>query len=154
MEIRRYADSDASAVKVLHKIAMEDVGAFIPGPWDADMDAISETYLNGRGEFLVGCVDGVIVAMGAFRPVNDTTAEIKRLRVHPERQRQGFGRDVLERLELTAKQLGYSQLQLDTMENQVGAIQFFQKQGYRHFSTRTGKGRNQLLFAKTLSSAD
>lgn len=86
MDIRRYQAHDATEVKALHQLAMQQTGAYIPGPWNADMDAIADTYLNGRGEFLVGLIDGKIVAMGALRPMTETIGEIKRLRVHPDYQ--------------------------------------------------------------------
>ena len=153
MNIRRYQDCDAKAVKVLHKVAMQHVGAYLPGPWDTDMDSISETYLNEPGEFLVGLVNNEIVAMGALRPISITIGEIKRIRVHPNYQRQGFGQKILEQLESAARSLGYNQLELDTLEDQISAVQFFQKNGYQLKGTRQFKGHEQLLLTKKLGSA-
>jgi hypothetical protein len=36
------------------------------GPWDDDLHAIEKVYLANRGEFLIGVVEGEVVAMGAF----------------------------------------------------------------------------------------
>ncbi len=39
----------------LHNLALEHAGAHAgSGPWDDDLSAIRETYLEGGGEFLVG----------------------------------------------------------------------------------------------------
>lgn len=150
MHIRRYKDRDKEFVRSLHKVAMEKVDSFIPGPWDTDMNAIFEVYLNGRGDFLVVEVDNKIIAMGALRPIDDTRAEIKRMRVHSDFQRQSFGQRILAELELKAKSLGYKFLELDTLENQTGAIRFFRKNGYKLTRTRSFKGREQYLFRKEI----
>ena len=42
MDIRRYQDRDVNEVKALHQLAMKQAGAYIPGPWDADMDIASK----------------------------------------------------------------------------------------------------------------
>ncbi len=59
MQIRRYQDSDRDQVLRLHKAALEAVGAYVGnGPWDDDLNDIKRSYLNARGEFLVGIADG------------------------------------------------------------------------------------------------
>ena len=40
-----------------------------------------------------------IVAMGALRPLDGRTAELKRMRVLPEYQRRGYGQRILDSLE-------------------------------------------------------
>jgi N-acetylglutamate synthase-like GNAT family acetyltransferase len=59
-------------------------------------------YLKNQGEFLVGVCEGRIVAMGALRRTTNERAEIKRMRVHPDFQRCGFGQMILEALETDA----------------------------------------------------
>lgn len=85
MELRRYGVADHASVLVLHRLALQDVGADAgPGPWDDDLDAIESVYLDGLGEFLVGVAGGRIVAMGALLRRSKLVAEIKRMRVHPD----------------------------------------------------------------------
>ncbi len=52
--------------------------------------------------------------MGALRRTTNEWAEIKRMRVHPDFQRRGFGQMILEALEARAVALGYAALHLDT----------------------------------------
>ncbi|MDQ6661830.1 MAG: hypothetical protein M3Z24_12805 [Chloroflexota bacterium] len=67
MEIRRYQQADHAEVWMLHKTALQDVGAdFGIGPWDDDLQHIEQVYLKNQGEFLVGICEGRIVAMGAL----------------------------------------------------------------------------------------
>ena len=48
--------------------------------------------------------------MGGLRRVDDQTAEMCRMRVHPEFQRRGFGAQMVVALEERAIELGYVRL--------------------------------------------
>jgi ribosomal protein S18 acetylase RimI-like enzyme len=99
-------------------IALQHAVSYVEDPnLDADPDRIDIQYLNGRGEFLVGELDGKIVTMGASRRLSDTTSELKRRRVHPDLQRRGHGTTMLRALERRAKDLGYTTIELDTKSN-------------------------------------
>jgi ribosomal protein S18 acetylase RimI-like enzyme len=137
LEIRRYQAADNHAVVELHYLALEATGAYFPGKWNEDLDDIPNHYLNNGGEFLVGTLDGKIVAMGAFRRKSDTLAEIKRMRVLPEYQRRGFGQMILNQLQEKAIQLGYTELCLDTTTLQIAAQKMYEKNGF----TEVGRGQ-------------
>ncbi len=150
LEIRRYQPADRDAVWRLHNLALNQVGAHGGnGPWDDDLHKIEAIYLDG-GEFLVGLLDGRIVAMGALRQNSETCAEIKRMRVHPDCQRRGCGQAILTRLEARAVELGYTRLILDTTTVQVGAQRFYEKNGYRQFGRTTWGPFEVLLYHKEL----
>ena len=98
LEIRPYTPADSEAVIHLHNVALEAVGAHVGnGLWDSDLLNIEGVYLENNGAFLVGLLDGQIVAMGALRNISDEKGEIKRMRVLPQFQRQGFGQVILAR---------------------------------------------------------
>jgi len=154
MTIRQYSPSDKQAVSELHNVALEATGASYPGPWDNDLQDIERIYIQSGGEFLVGELDGHIVAMGALKPINPTTAELKRMRVQPEYQRMGFGQLMLDRLESRAKQLGYHVIELDTTVQQVAARKLYEKNGYVNFGEREKSEFVELLFRKVLQPGD
>lgn len=152
MFIRRYQSNDQTAVLALHEAALKPTGAFMLDPeLDADLSQIESVYLQNKGEFLVGELDGVIVAMGAVKKIDETTAEIKRLRVHPDFQRRGFGQTMLTKIEERAKALGYTTLQLDTTPKQLAAIQLYEKNGYTKTAQRPGKYLELLIYKKILN---
>jgi ribosomal protein S18 acetylase RimI-like enzyme len=149
--IRRYRDADHDAVWELHNLALRLVGAHAGnGPWDDDLHRVGEVYLEAGGEFLVGELAGRIVAIGGLRRHDEATAEVKRMRVHPDVQRRGHGRAVLRRLEARALQLGYHRLVLDTTERQLPAIALYRSEGF----VETGRGHVSgfpcIFFAKEL----
>ena len=100
LSFRRYEPSDFDQVWRLHKVALVDAGADAgEGPWEDDLRAIGDAYLASGGDFLVGEYLGRVVAMGALRRVGPADAVIARMRVHPDLQRRGIGRAMLELLE-------------------------------------------------------
>ena len=99
MHIRRYEPCDKRAVRRLHDDALNEVGAHLgSGPWDDDLDEIESVYLDSGGEFLVGVLNGEIVAMGALMRVSTEKAELKRMRVRPGLQGRGYGQAMLDAL--------------------------------------------------------
>jgi GNAT superfamily N-acetyltransferase len=132
LHIRRYEPGDKRAVKRLHDDALNEVGAHLgTGPWDDDLDEIEGVYLESGGEFLVGIMEGEVVAMGAIKRVSPQVAEVKRMRVVPGLQGRGYGQAMLEALHRRAAGLGYSTLHLDTTVQQRVARRLYLKNGYR-----------------------
>ena len=151
LEIRRYREADRDTVWLLHHEGLLATGAHIgQGPWDDDLDEIRSHYLERSGEFLIGEIDGRIVAMGALRPLEERIGEIKRMRVRPAFQRRGFGTQILLALEARARELGYTALRLDTTEQQVAARNFYERHGYRNTARTTGHGFVVYLYEKPL----
>lgn len=153
--LRRYTPADREAVEHLHVYAIKQMGAYLGrGPWDDDMYAIEEAYLNNQGEFLIGEVDGVFVAMGALHHTSPERAQIKRMRVHPDYQGRGFGQIILSELEARAQRMGYQTLHLDTSIVQVPAQKLYEKNGY-HETGRDVYGELEvILYEKRLSTPD
>ena len=91
LAIRRYQPLDYERVFELHVLGLEQTGTHIDSwAYGRDLEspeALAATYLTDRGDFLVGELDGVIVAMGALRPFDETRVEMKRVRVDLNHQR-------------------------------------------------------------------
>ncbi len=154
-EIRRYEARDREAVLCLHRKALERVGAR-PGdsPRFDDLGYIEEAFLNNHGEFLVGCVEGRVVAMGGLKRVSDTHAEIVRMRVMPEFQGQGFGKAILLSLESVARCLGYGELTLQTTTRQLTAQALYTRYGYRETERLEDCGFDVIRYRKDLEPAE
>src|ERR1700692_3802449 len=150
--LRRYQPADREAVEHLHVHAIQQTGAYLGrGPWDDDVYAIEETYLNNHGEFLIGEWDGVFVSMGALHRTSPERAEIKRMRVLPDYQGRGFGQIILSELEARARAIGYKTLHLDTSVVQVAAQKLYEKNGFREVGRDMYQGLEVILYEKQLS---
>jgi GNAT superfamily N-acetyltransferase len=55
------------------------------------------------------------VGVGALKPVNEATVELKRMYVRPIAQGHGVGRALLDHLLADAAQIGYSSVRLETL---------------------------------------
>ena len=144
LQLRQFTEADEIAVRKLHRDGDD-------GAEPADLSAIPDAYLAAGGEFLVGEVEGKLVAMGALRRVSASSAEIKRMRVHPRWQGQGFGRAVLDRLEARARELGFNTLRLDTTVRQHVARSLYEHAGYKMVGTGHENGFELVYYEKRLA---
>lgn len=151
LKVRQYQPSDVEDVWILHNLALQAAGAHAgQGPWDDDLKNIEAAYLKANGDFLVALVDGKVVGMGAFRPIDSCTVEIKRMRVHPAYQRQGIGTAILQHLEDRAKRGGYRTFILDTTVQQIAAQKFYEKFGYQQRGRAEISGYECILYEKEI----
>jgi ribosomal protein S18 acetylase RimI-like enzyme len=156
LSIRRYQQSDLDRVRELHEIAMREVGAFIEGAPDPDLQDIEGAYLDADGEFLVGEIGGEVVAMGAFRPatgyitefldgISGNAAEIKRMRVAPEHQKNGYGTQIFAELQERAQERDYTELVLDTGPTQEAAKRLYEANGFEEQSREQIEIEDQIF---------
>jgi ribosomal protein S18 acetylase RimI-like enzyme/predicted kinase len=137
LELRSYRDDDAEAVWRLHDVALDEAGVHGGrGPWEDDLHDIGTHYLGTGGDFLVGWLDGELVAMGGLVVRAGGECEIKRMRVHPSFQRAGLGRQLLDELERRARARGCRTVRLETTEEQVAARRLYEAAGYREVGRR------------------
>ncbi len=152
LTIRQYMPSDHAAVAELHVCALRQVGIHAQrGRWDADLDNIEAVYLNA-GEFLVGELDGRVVAMGALRRTSEERAEVKRMRVSPDCQGRGYGQAILSALEERGRELGYSCLHLDSAVRMAAARHLYEKNGYREVGRTVLGGIDAVLYEKVMAA--
>jgi len=97
---------------------------------DAEVE-LTEWYLAPQGLFIVLERDGVIIATGAYKPLNAQTAEIKRIWTDKNLRQQGLAGRVVAELERRAWLAGYGQMYLTTGFRQPEAVRLYLSQGYQ-----------------------
>jgi ribosomal protein S18 acetylase RimI-like enzyme len=93
-------------------------------PDDVRVSGALFVVARGAGGQAVGC--------GAFRPLADDIAEVKRMYARPGNQ--GIGRALLVHLEAKAASLGYRALWLETRAVNERAVRFYTANGYTPIS--------------------
>jgi putative acetyltransferase len=83
------------------------------------------------GASLMVVIDGVPVACGALRHLEDGVAEIKRMFVGEAYRRRGLASATLLALEEQARRFGYAVARLETGAVQPEAMAFYEANGYR-----------------------
>lgn len=71
---------------------------------------------------------GEAIGCGAIRPLTQNIAELKRM--FSNRSVPGIGRALLTFLETSAKEMGYSELRLETRHINHRAVDFYEKNAY------------------------
>jgi GNAT superfamily N-acetyltransferase len=90
----------------------------------------AEEVAEGHGAFLIAFRDGTPVGCGALRRIEAWTGEIKRMYVSPAERGRGFGRALLDALEVEAHALGLRRLVLETGVRQPDAISVYERAGF------------------------
>jgi GNAT superfamily N-acetyltransferase len=83
---------------------------------------------NSRSLFAVCRYQGQPIGCGALRPLNETTAELKRM--YSRKNGIGVGSKILYYLEQEAININYSIIRLETRKINKLAIQFYENKGY------------------------
>ena len=152
--IRTFKDDDANELWELHSATLAASGfPLAVAEWDSDLHAIKENYVDTGGGFLVvEDEDRRLIGMGGFVPLpsDSKSAELKRVRVHPEFQRQGIGEVLLGALESAALKAGFSRLQLDTANGKIQS--FYLKNGYRFVRKEFESSYEFFFYEKLLLS--
>ncbi|WP_372663637.1 GNAT family N-acetyltransferase [Cohnella sp.] len=151
IHVRRYSTADHEHVWRVHLLCISEAGVEPTHKHYNDIFHIEEQYMQDGGEFLVGTnYKGNILAMGGLKRLDQHTAEIKRLRVHPSHQKKGYGQLLLGLLEKRAAEIGFKQIYLDALSNQHGAHKLFMKNGYAEKGPTVVDGFNVIVFEKTI----
>lgn len=167
LTVRQYRPGDGERVRELDETALREVDAYVDDPdivaevvgedadsFDADLYDVTGEYLEAGGEFLVGSVDGDLVAMGAIERESDRVAHVTRMRVDPEYQRRGYGQRILDELEASARELGYEELVLDTTARQTAAQGLYESNGYEQFEEEQLGEYRVYFYRKRLDGTD
>lgn len=104
-----------------------------------------------RSAFAIARSDsGEALGCGAIRPMNETTAEVKRM--YARSRSKGVGGDMLRFLEQKAREFGYHKLWLETGVENSRAVAFYERNGYvriPNFGVYAGRD-DSVCFEKNL----
>lgn len=123
----------SDALALLHEASI-DARALYPELFSVDSPPATNTPLQARSVYVIAYVDAHPLACGALRPLNETTAEIRRMYVHRDQRRSGLARAVLAHLERAAIRLGYSELALETGYKQTPAMRLYEACGFQRIA--------------------
>ncbi len=91
---------------------------------------VQEMYAQPKGAVLLVKEDEIFIACVALRPLNETTAELKRMYVKPAHRNKNIAGEMLLLIEEFALAAGYRSIKLDTLSSMLPAMNFYKKNGY------------------------
>jgi GNAT superfamily N-acetyltransferase len=112
---------------VIERVSLDDERAQqLAGQLDDDPEVVT----GERGCFVVAEIDDVAVACGAYRALDDRTAEIKRMYVAQTARGMRVGAAIVAELEAAARTNGFERLLLETGRRQHPALEMYEKFGF------------------------
>ena len=123
-----------------------------PAPTAADITTFFVAYVREAAAAADPAGAGIAVGCGGLRQLDDNSGEIKRMFVDPSRRGSGVSVAIVRRLELAARQRGWSHLLLETGDAQPDAVRFYTREGFTpvpNFGHYVGLEQS-LCFGKSL----
>ncbi|MGH3580692.1 MAG: GNAT family N-acetyltransferase [Mycobacterium sp.] len=124
---------DSLAAPLLDELATEYHSRYgdLSGTEYADMRTYpAEHFAAPGGVLVVGLAGGTPVAGGAFRRLDASTAELKRIWTSSAHRGRGYGKLVVAELERIAHDRGYTRVYLTTGPRQPEAVALYLSTGY------------------------
>jgi len=117
-----------------------------PAPTAADITAFFVAFAD----------DGTPLGCGGLRQIDADHGEIKRMFVHPDHRGSGVSTAILNRLETSALQRGWSRLVLETGTGQPDAVRFYTREGFTPIPKfgHYADSADSLCYSKTLAPHD
>src|SRR5712692_1269503 len=103
--------------------------------FDKELAGLPGDYSPPGGRLLLGTYDGAPAGCVALHKLAPGICEMKRLFVRPQFRGKGLGRVLAERIIADARQIGYQQLRLDTVEPMMRtAVAMYRQLGFREIA--------------------
>jgi len=103
--------------------------------FEQELAGLPGDYAPPDGRLLLLMRDGAAVGCVALHKLDAATCEMKRLYVRPHHRGKGLGRILAERIIAEARQIGYKQLRLDTVEPVMRtAVAMYRNLGFREIA--------------------
>jgi ribosomal protein S18 acetylase RimI-like enzyme len=103
--------------------------------FDKELAGLPGDYAPPEGRLLLATYEGTPAGCVALHKLDTGICEMKRLYVRPQFRRKGLGRGLAERIIADARQIGYEQLRLDTVEPMMqAAVVMYRQLGFREIA--------------------
>ena len=153
MRLIRYQPEYQEPMLALHRSAIEGFTLGMSQQQDeADLWDIEEVYLRAGGEFLLGFVGERLMAMGGFKRLAESLAELRRMRIARDLQGQGHGTVLLQELEQRAFRAGIRTFCLSAARRRPLTLRFYRKYGYQESGAGLYGAVRTVRFSKPLDA--
>lgn len=131
---RKARAGDEPALLELVGAALGPYGLVIdPDGTDLDLSNLESFYFSKNGWFEVIELEGKIIGSYGLLKVSGSTCELRKMYLYPEHQGKGLGRKMMDKALVKAKELGYTEMTLETNSVLDKAIRLYEKYGFRQY---------------------
>jgi len=143
LQLRKIKPEDNRAVAELVKSVMATFDCVGEGysSSDSELDDMFGAYNQDQSVFYVIADEQCILGCGGIAPLaggDSGTCELKKMYFYSELRGKGFGKKLMELLLQEAKQLGFNECYLETVERMETANYLYARFGFQKLSTNEG----------------
>lgn len=141
--IRALAEADNAAMAQIIRNVFIELGAPTTGTAYADpiLDTLSQVYDKPGTAYFVIEHDGRIMGGAGIAPLNgsiEDICELQKMYFLPEARGKGIGAALIQKCLDNARQFGYSQCYIETLDTMQAAQKLYAKSGFRHLNAPLG----------------
>ena len=141
--IRPIQISDNPKLSKIIKAVFEEFDAPTEGTVyvDPTTDNLFGLFKAERSACFVGEIDGQVMGACGIYPttgLDNDTCELVKFYLHKKARGLGLGKHLMEQCEISAKELGYKKIYLESFPEFGKAVGMYEKAGYRNIETALG----------------
>ncbi len=95
-----------------------------------ELNNINTMYGSPTGSLLLVYDKNQAIACAAYRIIDEAVCELKRMYIKPNYRGKGIGQKLLDMLCISAKEVGYKIMRLDTLDTMLPALSLYRKNGF------------------------
>ena len=145
--IRPIQPSDNPDLALIVRNTLAEFGAANPGTvyFDSTTDSLFELFQVPNAAYFVAEADGKILGGGGIYPTEglpEGTCELVKMYLLPEGRGIGLGRTLIEKCLETAKENGFQQVYLETLDELHLALKIYAKFGFEYLCAPLGNTKH------------
>jgi len=145
--IRPIQPADNPDLALIVRNTLAEFGAANPGTvyFDSTTDALFELFQVPKAEYFVAEAGGKILGGGGIYPTEglpEGTCELVKMYLLPEARGIGLGRTLIEKCLETAKEKGFQQVYLETLDELHLALKIYAKFGFEYLCAPMGNTKH------------
>ncbi len=141
--IRRISEPDNAAIAKIIREALEEFNANKPGTvyFDETTDNLFDVFKTTGSVYFVAEEEGKLLGGGGIYPTKNlpnSTCELVKLYLAPAARGKGIGKILINKCFAAAKEMGYTNMYLETMPELNIAVPLYEKLGFSYLKKPMG----------------
>ena len=99
--------------------------------FDSELGNLENIYVPPHGDLILCKHKDEYIGCVGIRLFSEDVAEMKRLFVKENARKLGIGSSLVKEAERSAKNKGYNEIKLDTLDKMITAVNLYKKNGYQ-----------------------
>lgn len=143
IDIREIQPGDNAILASIIRSSLEEFGANKPGTvyFDDSTDHLYELFQTPGSRYFIATQNGIILGGGGIFPSNGLphqTCELVKMYLKPEARGLKIGASLIQKCMDTAKEMGYTQMYIETMPELQKAIRVYEQFGFEYLKQALG----------------